>query len=81
MKRMTRGAYPLVTLEKARDVLDAAHRGMDPAAQRGEELSQRKVRIFAAVFERFVDLHVKQNTTEDGFAKDRAAAIDAAADG
>lgn len=85
MKRMTLGAYPLVSLEKARekarDALDAADRGVDPAAQRGEELAQRKARTFAAVFERFVDLHVKQNTKEGRFAKGRAAAMEAAADG
>lgn len=85
MKRMTLGAYPLVSLEKAREkaraALDAADRGMDPAVQRGEELAQRKVRTFAAVFERFVDLHVKQNTKEGRFAKDRAAALAAAHDG
>lgn len=85
MKRMTLGAYPLVSLEKAREkareALDAADRGMDPAAQRGEELAQRKVRTFSAVFERFVDLHVKQNTKEGRFAKDRAAALAAAHEG
>ncbi|MEH3102649.1 MAG: Arm DNA-binding domain-containing protein [Sphingomonas phyllosphaerae] len=85
MKRMTLGAYPLVSLEKAREkaraALDAADRGVDPAAQRGEELAQRKVRTFAAVFERFVDLHVKQNTKEGRFAKDRAAALAAAHEG
>ena len=85
MKRMTLGAYPLVGLEKARekarDALGAADRGIDPASQRDDELVQRKVRTFAAVFERFVDLHVKQNTKEGRFAKERAAALVAAQEG
>ena len=45
------------------------------AAARKEQAAQRDARSFEAVFERFVELHVKQNTKEGRFARDRAAAI------
>lgn len=81
MKRMTLGAYPLVSLERARDkargALDAADRGIDPSTQRDEQVAQRQTRAFEAVLERFVDLHVKQNTHDGRIAKERAALLDA----
>lgn len=85
MKRMTLGAYPLISLEqartRAREALDAADRGLDPAAARDDALAQRKVQTFAAVLDRFVDLHVKQNTKEGRFTKGRAAELAAAREG
>lgn len=72
MKRLTLGSYPLVTLEKAREkareALAAADRGLDPAAQRATEIEEQHTRTFEAVFRRFVELHVKQNTKEGRFA-------------
>jgi len=85
MRRMTLGSYPLVSLEKARDkaraALDAADRGLDPAAARADQLAHQKTQTFEAVLDRFVDLHVKQNTKEGRFARERAALLGAAADG
>src|SRR3546814_18432964 len=79
---MTLGPYPLVSLEhardKAREALDTADRGLDPTAQRDEERAQRQTRTFEVILERFVDLHVKQNTRDGRFAKERAATLDAA---
>lgn len=84
MQRMTIGAYPLVSLDKARqkarDALEAADRGTDPAAQRATEVEARQTRTFEVIFERFVELHVKQNTKEGRFAKERAAALAAERD-
>ena len=37
--------------------------------------AKRKAGTFEAVFERFVELHVKQNTKEGRFARDRAATM------
>lgn len=82
-KRMTLGNYPVVTLEKARDrardALDAADRGVDPTARKAAEIEARQTRTFEVVFERFVELHVKPNTKEGRFARDRAEAIAKAA--
>lgn len=85
MRRMTLGSYPLLSLEKARDkaraALDAADRGLDPAAARTEQLAHQKTQTFEAVLDRFIELHVKQNTKEGRFARDRAAVLTAAAEG
>lgn len=85
LSRMTIGSWPLVDLKSARDrareALEAADRGVDPAARRTEQLAQQTTQTFEAVFRRFVDLHVKQNTKEGRFARDRAAAVTAAAEG
>ncbi|MDQ0839516.1 integrase [Sphingomonas faeni] len=82
MQRMTLGGYPLVGLEKARqkarDALEAAAKGVDAAVQRVAELEARQTRTFEVIFERFVDLHVKQNAKEGRFARERATAIEAA---
>jgi integrase len=68
MKRLTLGSYPLVLLEKARDkardALDAADRGMDPAELRTAQVEDQRTRTFEAVMERFIELHAKQNTKE-----------------
>ncbi len=85
LSRMTLGAWPLVDLkgarERARDALEAADRGVDPAAKRTDDLAQRKTQTFEAVLQRFVDLHVQQNTKEGRFARERAALLAAAAEG
>lgn len=85
LSRMTLGAWPLVDLKDARDraraALEEADRGIDPAATRVEQLAQQTTQTFDAVFRRFVDLHVKQNTKEGRFARDRAAVLTAAAEG
>ena len=79
LRRLTLGQYPLIDLKSARDrareALDAADRGIDPAARRADEVAQRQTRTFAVIFERFVELHVKQNTKEGRFAKVRATAL------
>lgn len=81
MKRMTLGPYPLISLEqareKAREALATADRGIDPSAKRDEEIAQRQTRAFEVVLERFVDLHVKQNTHDGRIAKERAALLEA----
>jgi integrase len=85
LSRMTLGRYPVLDLkaarDKAREALEAADRGIDPAAQRAAELETRQTRTFDAIFERFVELHVKQNTKEGRFAKERAAALAAEQEG
>ncbi|NAW23643.1 hypothetical protein FGF82_24315, partial [Salmonella sp. gx-f9] len=58
--------------------MEQADRGIDPAAAREEQAARRIAGSFEAVFERFVELHVKQNTTEGRFARDRAAALERA---
>lgn len=82
MSRMTLGNYPLITLEaardKARDALALADRGTDPAMKHADDMAQRKTRTFAAIFDRFVALHVKQNTKEGRFARDRAIELEEA---
>mgnify|MGYP001297443314 CR=1 FL=1 len=82
MSRMTLGGYPLLSLEKARDkareALDAADRGLDPAAKRVEDVARQKTQSVEAVLHRYIELHVKQNTKEGRFARDREAALDAA---
>lgn len=83
--RMTLGSWPLVDLkaarERAREALEAADRGIDPAAKRTEKLAQQTTQTFDAVLRRFVALHVQQNTKEGRFARDRAAVLTAAAEG
>jgi len=86
MKRFGLGAYPKVSLAeartKARLALEQADDGIDPAAVREEEIEKRQTRAFEVVLERFVELHVKQNTKEGRFARDRAAMLERAkADG
>lgn len=61
--------------------MEQADRGIDPAAARKDQAERRAVGTFEVVFTRFVNLHVKQNTKEGRFARDRAAAIERARDG
>jgi hypothetical protein len=82
MKRLSLGAYPQVSLSEARqlarEALEQAEKGIDPAAVKEAEVEQRQTRAFEVVFERFVELHVKQNTKEGRFARERAAMIEKA---
>ena len=75
-RRMSLGAYPLVLLsdarDRARDALDMADRGLDPASIRTTEIDQRHTRTFEAVLDRFVELHVKPNTKDGRRAEKRA---------
>ena len=68
LKKMALGAWPGVSLkdarERAREVMEQADRGVDPAAARDDAATKRAAGNFQAVFERFVELHVKQNTKE-----------------
>lgn len=79
MKRLNLGVYPTVSLtaarDKAREALEAASMGIDPAAVRATEIDQRQTRTFDVVFERWIELHVKV-TTRDG---QRAKAAEEAA--
>lgn len=85
LKRISIGQWPIVSLksarERAREVMEQADRGVDPAIARQEQASRRKAGEFESVFDRFVELHVKQNTKEGRFARDRAAAMERAAAG
>lgn len=75
MKRMSLGVYPQVTLtdarDKAREALETADKGIDPAAVRSEEIDKQQTRTFEAVLERYVELHVKVNTRDGQRAKAR----------
>lgn len=59
MRRMSLGDYPRVPLARARDLardaLDAAERGMDPATQRKTEAVARNERVFEVVLDRFIE--------------------------
>ncbi|WP_313444467.1 tyrosine-type recombinase/integrase [Brevundimonas sp.] len=82
LQRISIGQWPVTNLkaarERAREVMEQADRGIDPAAAREEQAARRIAGSFEAVFERFVELHVKQNTKEGRFARDRAAALERA---
>lgn len=82
LKRLSIGPWPLTGVkaarERAREIIDLADRGIDPAAARKEQATQRNAGVFEAVFERFIELHVKQNTKEGRFARDREAAMERA---
>jgi integrase len=73
MKRLNLGVYPQVSLtdarDKARQALETADKGIDPAAVRAEEIDQRHTRIFETVLARWVELHVKVNTRDGKRAK------------
>lgn len=83
LRRLTLGTYPHVDLktarEKAGEAIKVADRGEDPAVLKTAAIETRQTRTFEVVFERFIELHVKQNTKEGRFARDRAAAIARAA--
>lgn len=79
LKKMALGAWPGVSLkdarERARQIMEQADKGIDPAEARDEAAAKRKAGTFEAVLERFVELHVKANTKEGRFARDRAKAL------
>ena len=79
LKRISLGQWPVVSLEaareKAREAMKLADSGTDPADARDEATAKRKAGAFEAVLERFVELHVKANTKEGRFARDRAKAL------
>ncbi|CAN5521245.1 site-specific integrase [soil metagenome] len=87
LKRLSIGQWPLTNLkaarERARDIVEQADRGIDPSTARQEVAARRKAGSFEAVSARFVELHVKSNTKEGRFARDRAKALEreAAGDG
>lgn len=78
MKRMNLGVYPTVSLsdarDKAREALEAADKGIDPAIVRAKEIDQRQTRTFEVVLERWVELHVKMTTRDGQRAKAREEA-------
>ena len=79
LKKMALGAWPGVSLkdarERARQIMEQADKGIDPANARDEATVKRKAGAFEAVLERFVELHIKANTKEGRFARDRAKAL------
>lgn len=68
LRRMTLGAYPLVDLKAARDrareALDTADRGDDPAEVRKDDLRAKGERTFEAICGRFVEAHAKTSTVK-----------------
>ena len=68
MRRMSLGDYPRVTIAKARDAardaLDIAERGKNPAVERKTEAIARNERTFEAVAERFIDEYAKEEQKE-----------------
>lgn len=68
MKRMSLGDYPRVTIsmarDAARDALDLAERGFNPAQQRKTEAIERNARTFEAIVERFIDEYAKLEQKE-----------------
>ncbi len=79
LKRLSIGQWPMTNLkaarERAREVMEQADRGIDPAAAREEAATRRKAGAFEVVLERFVELHVKPNTKEGRFQRERAKAL------
>lgn len=68
MRRMSLGDYPRVTIAKARDAardaLDFAEKGIDPAHQRKTEAVTRNERTFETIVERFIDEYAKEEQKE-----------------
>lgn len=66
LRRMTIGAYPLISLgaarDRARNALDLADRGDDPTDKRREEVQAKGNRVFELICGRFVELHAKAHT-------------------
>jgi integrase len=79
LKRLSIGQWPVTNLKAARDrareVMEQADRGIDPAAARDAAAAKNKAGAFEVVLERFVELHVKPNTKEGRFVRDRAKAL------
>lgn len=82
LKRISIGPWPLTGVkaarERAREIIELADRGIDPAVARQEAATKRNANAFESVLDRFVELHVKQNTKEGRFARDRAKAVERA---
>ncbi|WP_321326978.1 integrase arm-type DNA-binding domain-containing protein [uncultured Parasphingorhabdus sp.] len=68
MRRMSLGDYPRVTIAKARDgardALDQAEKGIDPAHQRQVDAVARNERTFEIIAERFVEEYAKEEQKE-----------------
>lgn len=68
MRRMSLGDYPRVTIAKARDgardALDLAEKGIDPARQRQIDAVARNERTFEIIAERFVEEYAKEEQKE-----------------
>jgi len=68
MRRMSLGDYPRVTIAKARDAardaLDLAEKGFNPAVQRKTEAVARNTRTFETIVERFIDEYAKLEQKE-----------------
>lgn len=68
MRRISLGDYPRVTIAKARDgardALDFAEKGIDPAHQRKAAAVSRNVRTFEAVAQRFIDEYAQEEQKE-----------------
>ncbi|HKX80114.1 MAG TPA: Arm DNA-binding domain-containing protein [Novosphingobium sp.] len=83
--RLKVGEYPLMGLTAAREaakaVLEPADRGKDARDLRAEKRSAEASRSFEAVLDRFVELHVKPNTKDGRFARDRAKLLADAQEG
>lgn len=82
LQRISIGPWPLTGVkaarERAREIIGLADRGIDPAVAREEASAKRNANAFESVLDRFVELHVKQNTKEGRFARDRAKALERA---
>jgi integrase len=68
MRRMTLGDYPRVAIAKARelarDALEHAERGLDPAKQRKVQVITRNERAFETIAERFIEEYAKVEQVE-----------------
>lgn len=68
LRRMTLGAYPLIDLkgarERAREAIELADRGKDPASKRETELLETAQQIFEVNLEKFIELHAKAHTVK-----------------
>ncbi|RJX69297.1 site-specific integrase [Tsuneonella suprasediminis] len=68
MRRMSLGDYPRVTIAKARDAardaLDLAEKGVNPAQQRKTEAIERNARTLEAIVERFIEEYAKLEQKE-----------------
>jgi hypothetical protein len=66
-QRMTLGAFPLMKTGPARDAakdkLEIADRGEDPAKVKAAEIEGRNLREFETVVTRFIDQEIKPNVT------------------
>lgn len=75
LNRVKIGDYPLMGLTGARsaakDYLEPAEHGRDARLERAAERETEQTRTFEAVFRRFVQIHVKNNTKEGRFAREQ----------